>query len=103
MGTCGVHAKTENSPTLYPPVQELYSHLEHVGDVQALCGDVQQLVCHACVDALQRLHLARIQFQADLRSQNNQSLEFLIAHIGMRRNSCTMQRLWPCTAYEMPD
>ena len=74
MGTCGVRAmKTENSPTLYPPVQELYSHLEHFGDVQALCGDVQQLVCHACVDALQRLHLARIQFQADLRSQNNQS------------------------------
>ena len=49
------------------------SHLEHVGDVQALCGDVQQLVCHACVDALQRLHLARIQFQADLRSHSKRS------------------------------
>ena len=47
-GTWGVHAKT----TVFPPVQELYSHLEHVGDVQALCSDVEQLVCHARVDAL---------------------------------------------------
>ena len=47
-GTWGVHAKT----TVFLPVQELYSHLEHVGDVQALCSDVEQLVCHADVDAL---------------------------------------------------
>lgn len=66
--------------------------------MQALCSDVEQLVCHAHADALEHLHLACIQFQADLQSQNNQSKKSWAAYMSMSRDSCTMQRLWPCTA-----
>ena len=67
--------------------------------MQALRGDTQELVCEACVDGLQRVHLALIQLQANLhmpRLQLSVCSCICLSCIGLFRKRGRAQRTYTC-------